>query len=428
MTIAGIRDAIGATHETVESYRPEALPADLVDFEHGTRIVLTDLKKGLTNVAEGLRKRLARRFSVLGSEYHFRLYISDREVTIADRDYFYKLQYVWAFGSDADSASLLARCTNAEALESAPPAAVAGGQIRGWIGTVKESGSLKESGGDNLNKVSLMVRGKLAHEDLLEEINEAKIFRSYIIGELHADFLDVDDQDDIATSSRQRIIEDDPRYEELIEWFAKEVTKIGSAWTELRNQSGTKEALENELIKEWFNSLRRDTRRKAERLFGKINTLTVDDPVQRSELFAHAVLAFETLRYRDNLDAWMQWIQKRSQAFTSVFRSIEEVESALYYQIVTARLRIIDKLEERLDDNALERVLQELLFDNLWLLDTSWERATDRSMEERIGASFNSIPLSEEERLSRIDIRYKRVAGANVIVELKARLGDHQHL
>ena len=419
MTIDGIKDAINADPEHAAPYKPEALSIDLVDFERGTRIILTDLKKGLTNVSEGLRKRLARRFSVIGSAYNFRLYIGDREVTILDRDYFYKLQYVWAFGGPDDNSELITKCINVEESESNPPAAVAGSTVEGWIGTVKESGSLKELGGDNINKISLMVRGKLAHEDLLEEISEAKVFRSYLIGELHADFLDMDNREDIATSSRQRIIEDDPRYQELIEWLAKEITKIGSSWTNLRNSAGTKVALENQLIKEWFKTLNGDTRKKAERLFGKINTLTVDDPVQRSELFAHAVLAFESLRYRDNLDALDAMDPNEIQAIATVFRGIEELESALYYQIVVARLRVIDKLEERVDDDALEKVLQTLLFDNLWLLDPSWERATDRSMEERIGATFSTIQLTEEERLSRIDIRYKRVAGANVIVELK---------
>jgi hypothetical protein len=420
MTITGIRDAITADPEQPKPYRPERLSPDLVDFQRGTRIILTDLKKGLTNVADGLRKRLARRFSVLGSAHHFRLYIGDREVTVLDRDYFHKLQYLWAFGGPMENSELIVRCAGAEEKDISPPALVAGYSVHGWIGTVKESGSLKEPGGDNINKISLMVRGKLAHEDLLEEISEAKVFRSYLIGELHADFLDMDNRDDIATSSRQRIIEDDPRYQELIEWLGKEITKIGSSWTDLRNSAGTKVALENELIKDWFKTLNGDTRKKAERLFGKINTLTVDDPRQRAELFSHAVLAFETLRYRDNLDALDAMDPREIHAIATVFKGIEELEAALYYQIVSARLRIIEKLEERVDADALEKVLQALLFENLWLLDTSWERATDRSwMEERIGASFTEIKLSEAERLSRIDIRYKRVAGANVIVELK---------
>jgi len=74
--------------------------------------------------------------------------------------------------------------------------------VRGWIGTVKESGALKDEE-DNLNKIVVMVRGKMAQEDILEDFNEGGMYSKYLIGELHADFLDINDQEDIATSSRQ---------------------------------------------------------------------------------------------------------------------------------------------------------------------------------------------------------------------------------
>jgi hypothetical protein len=421
MTIDGIRDAIEGGTDQPKAYRPEAIDPAIVDFEQGTRIVLTDLKKGLANVAAGLRKRLARRFSVVGSEYSFHLYLDGKEITLADRDYFYKLQYVWAYDSPQDASTVLDLCTNAAETEIVVPASIGGGRVTGWIGTVKNSGSLREDQGDNINKISLMVRGKLAHEDVMEELAESRVFRSYLIGELHADFLDSDDAPDIATSSRQRIIEDDPRYQTFLEWLRKEISRIGSAWTDLRNKEGTKAALENEQIKEWFQTLRGDSRKKAERLFGKINTLTIDDERERAELFAHSVLAFETLRYRDNLDALDVMEPGEIAAVSAAFRSIEEIEAALYHQIVVQRLRVIDKLEENVDNDVLERILQEHLFDNLWLLDPSWERATDRSMEDRIGKRFALIKdqLTTEEAASRMDIRYKKVTGANVIVELK---------
>jgi hypothetical protein len=421
MTIAGIQAAIGNDPQKAKPYLPDVLDPNLVDFDRGTKIVLRDLKKRLTNVSAGLRKRLARRFSVLGAEHSFRLYIGDKEVTIADRDYYHKLQYVWAYDDPDNARELLNHCRNATEKTIVAPPAIAGGRVTGWIGTAENSGALKDPEGDNLNSLFLMVRGKLAHEDLLEEFNEAKVFRAYLIGEVHADFLDVDDQVDIATSSRQRIIEDDPRYQELLAWLRKEITRIGSLWTAYRNTEGTKVALENVLIKEWFDTLSGDSRKKAQRLFGKINQLTIDDNRQRSERFAHAVLAFETLRYRDSLDALDNLEPQDIAAVSSLFQTIEDLESALYHQIVVQRLRVIDKLQAHVDDDALEKILQEHLFEHLWLLDPSWERATDRKMEERIGKAFDQIKqqLTKEEEASRLDIRYKKVTGTNVIVELK---------
>ena len=53
----------------------------------------------------------------------------------------------------------------------------------------------------------------MAQEDILEDFNEGGMYSKYLIGELHADFLDWDERDDIATSSRQKIMEGDPRYD-----------------------------------------------------------------------------------------------------------------------------------------------------------------------------------------------------------------------
>ena len=70
-----------------------------------------------------------------------------------------------------------------------------------------------------------------------------------------------------------------------------------------------------------------------------------------------------------------------------------------------------------------EKILQEHLFNHLWLLDSSWERATEGSerLESSVTKEFNEVSdsLTEDERKARIDIRYKNVAGKHIIIELK---------
>lgn len=446
MSVPRIREVLDAQKNGTakEPYHPKALSTESIDFEHGTKIVLRDLKKGIANAGAALRTRLARRFSILGADKSFQLFIGGREVTIDDRNYFGKLQYVWVYDKQPEATRIVDRCTNAEATEvrgiqvpSAEDLPDMKGQpltvtISGWIGTARTAGALKDSDTrDNLNKLSLIVRGKVAHEDLLEEFNENGIYASYLIGEIRVDDLDVDDQDDIATSSRQHIVEDDPRFVLLKTWLRAEITRIGNQWTDLRNKEGTNVALDNPLIKEWFSSLTGDTRKKAVSLFGKINQLTIDKDQERRALFAQAVLGFETLRYRDNLDALEALEPGDIAAATSLFRDVTDIQAALYHQIVQQRIEVIEKLLAHLDDNALEKVLQDHLFENLWLLDPGWERATDRKKEERIASSFADIDatLKPEERDARMDIRYKRTGGMNVIVELKRRsvqVADHQ--
>jgi hypothetical protein len=146
-----------------------------------------------------------------------------------------------------------------------------------------------------------MVRGKVAQEDILEGFNEGGMYSKYLIGEIHADFLDLDTKEDIATSSRQKIIEDDPRYELLTKFLWRELKHIQNKWTDLRNKEGEKRALELPAVKEWFTSLSTENKQRARSLFGKINQLTLDSDDDRKRLLKHAVLAFESLRYRENL-------------------------------------------------------------------------------------------------------------------------------
>lgn len=417
LDVAAIRQEI---EQSGGMYRPAELDSSSIDFQHGTKIVLRKLKKELINTAPALRKRLARRFSVLGAEHKFRLFVDDKEVTIEDRDYFHRLQFVWTFEEEDEASRISSRCKNAESVKKLSPGSTPSGSVSGWIGTATSAGQLRDDDGDNLNKVFLMVRGKLAHEDLLEEVSDTSMYSTYLIGELHADFLDLDEQEDIATSSRQRIVEEDPRFQDLLEWLKVQLRMIKNSWTELRNERGTREALQNPAIESWFESLQEAPKKKAKRLFGKVNEMPID-AAEKAQVFTFLVLAFETLRYRENLSILDTVEATDISMLLSIFQNVEDLEAALYHQIVRQRLSVIEALEDQMDANALEKVLQRHLFENLWLLDPSWERATDRHIEEKVGKSFAAVEdkLTEDEKKSRIDIRYKRVTGSNVIVELK---------
>jgi hypothetical protein len=79
-------------------YLPVVLSTEQIDFDHGTRITLTELRHRQTRAtSKALRKRIARRFTVLGKEFGFEVVIDGQEVVPADRDYYDKLQYLWIY-------------------------------------------------------------------------------------------------------------------------------------------------------------------------------------------------------------------------------------------------------------------------------------------------------------------------------------------
>lgn len=411
------------------TYRPDPLQDDKITLDSdGTRIVLTELKKRIYQTPIALRKRLARRFSIIGTKY-FTVRINGDSVTIADRDYFHKLHYLWYYGEGSENYVDLCNSKKLEYYEPGEGQIEVKGegnievdryQVTGWIGTVKEALDVNDPD-DNLNKIVIMVRGKLAQEDILEDFTEGGLYTKYIIGEIHADFLDLDDQDDIATSNRQEIIKDDPRYIAIKDWVQAALKNIESQWRHRRKEAGAKEARQIPVIDEWMKSLDSDKRRQAKEMFGKIGELTLKEK-ERIELYKYSVLAFENLRYKGSLSALNNVSPENLQEFTEVFAELDDIEASLYYQIVQERLQIIDTLRDQARDDVVEKVIQKHLYEHLWLLDPSWDRATETPlMEQNVRAAFDEVDatLNEEEKRGRFDIKYKMTSGKHVIIELK---------
>ena len=85
--------------------------------------------------------------------------------------------------------------------------------------------------------VVLLAWGKLVQEDILKDAKAGGLFTKYLIGELRADFLELDDLEDIATSDRQRLEETDDRVELIRKWFRKNVLRaVGNNWRDWRNE------------------------------------------------------------------------------------------------------------------------------------------------------------------------------------------------
>jgi len=171
-----------------------------------------------------------------------------------------------------------------------------------------------------------------------------------------------------------------------------------------------------------MKSLRPAVRTKARKWLGKLNRIRMDDIDEQKQLIKHAVLGFEFYRIHENLEALDSISDDGLPAALEIFHELDGLEANLYGQIVQQRIKVIKTLQEKVDENALEKAIQQYLFDHLWLLDPSWERAEGTQvMETRVKAMFAEVDanLTENERRGRLDIGYRKTAGEHVIVELK---------
>lgn len=430
MNVDEIKEAIGEEDASGNSMQPQSYTPTVLDefpddLEQGTKIVLTDLKKRVHTAESALRKRLARRFSILGAEYNFTIRVNGDPIDITDRDYFHKIQFLWTFANDEYVD--YCRDNKLEDHEHRPATTESGYEVEGWIGTVEKPRDLvedypgEETEADDLNKISLMVRGKMAKPDLLEDFNDGRMYTKYLVGEIHADFLDYDDEEDIATSNREDIVKDDPRYQELLDFLRDELNHIANRWGYLRNEQGAEEARSIDVIDMWYESLSPDNREQAQKLFGKINQMAVNDEEERKELFKYGVLAFEDLKYKDNLEELEAASAHDTGEVARILDDLEDLDATRFHQTVTQRLRVIEKLQEQLEDDAVESVLQEYLGEYPWLLDPSWGRASqNEKMEQWVQMDFVDDEDSiRDEETGRIDLKYARTAGKHILIELK---------
>lgn len=419
-----IRKAIAGKGQV--AYEPDELTTWPTDLKKGTRIVLSKISKSLSGMTvEGLKRRVARRFSVIGPKNDFVVSVNGHPIGPEDRAYHNALQYVWTYGDQGDLVKLckhLDRPAEARLAKIQDQLKSDGISLTGWIGTVFKPDQLKDEDGDNLNRLAVFMRGKMAQEDMLDDFGQKEIYADYVIGELHCEQLDLDDQGDIATSSRQALKEDDPRFEALRKVVLSELRHIANRWSDWRRTDGAKVASTVPAVSDWLSGLKGDTKKKAERWIGRLNTIRSNDDADKKELLKASILAFESYRRKEELGRLEDMKDESVEHILEIFRSIDDLELSYYGQIVKLRIGIIRTLQEKLAADDKELVLRDYIYDHLWLLDPAWERTKGSEHAETLVNKFlhdNTTKLKGKAKTARIDIGYRTTGGKHVIVELK---------
>ncbi|MFB8280483.1 BbrUII/HgiDII family restriction enzyme [Nocardia colli] len=444
--------------ETDEPYNPEEIPPRSDLGAHGTIIHLGNLRRQRIGIAiNALRKRVARRFDILtlappasgstsktsadditqslselrqdGGDLSqlFFVTINDAAIDFDDRVELKKLEYFWEFGKsgipDANLPPGVSRILLGNIVDGNPQ-----WKVTGWIGTTVTPSQLtddEEAG--SLKNIMVLSRGRPIQEGIIERLDLSRIFLNYVTGQIRADFLDTDSQDDIATSDRQRLMEDDPRVTALQKFLRDALLKASDTWSDLRPKKKAKEVLARyPVVRKWVDSLPVYQQQPAQKFMGMIESLSIpessDDEKDRRRLFQSGIVAFERIGLREDLEKLNQLSSLESVDILHVLGTLDGYEAAMYLDIIRARVETIDSFADDVSGNALEKVLQESLHSNLWLLDPAWDRITqDVKMEEHIYelAQAFGAKRPDEDALKRTDIRYCNVQNRHVIIELK---------
>lgn len=423
----GFKVYVDKLEETISAnkiYYPEPLPvaSGLTVEKNGTLIQLKSLNKNITTATEAfLRRRIARRFSVIGDD--FKIHVNGTLVTLMDRGFYSDIQFLWTFGPKGQE--VLPLCGGVVKHRHFDGITHSWDFVNGFIGSVVVPEQLKKDD-DNNNAITLLANGRIFEEDIQKRIDDSKVFNSYLVGELQYDVIDDSSLRDIAVSSRQGVQENDPRFQEFIGYIRTRLKEIGVDWDEWRRELGAEELVQEfPKLQEWLDSLKGNHKGRAKQLINKINTMrfagsTADQKKQRREILKAQILAFEKLKIQDNIEAMQSIdIEKNVEEFRDVLITVEDIEAAYQLEVIEQRLAVIKKLDEHRENRVKERVVQEHVYKHLWLVDPSWGYKEHPTEFEFTLTKYLKEVCPDSNEGARLDIAYTSTANRFIVLELK---------
>ena len=376
----------------------------------GTKITLRKFTKFNNRriPIDPLRRRLARRFSVIGAQNNFEAIINGSPITPEERDLQSFLDkdtggnpYIWKYdnvkvGDNEDWT------------------------VSGWIGALDRT----TPNVDGIDRgITLMARGKLVQEPFVFEAVVGQQFAlSYIIGELHVEF--VDDIEDTIGTNRNALVWDAEANDALKKWGQREVNNIARQWGSKRSADHQKKLEQNALYQ--------DFKRRADET-GNTRALKLADQLVRQAIDKNPTAAFEELEpiirmSIDFLEFDTFWAIASDLAdadldnvgtILNLFREWEVVEAKEMARVTEGRVATIEKLQELIKKNALEvPTLHNFLKEFPWVIDPRWTLVDDEvRYSDIIRQRFPDADRPEKDR--RIDFLCVREGNRLSVVEIK---------
>jgi len=213
--------------------RPSAFSKYTGRHGQGTIISFQDIHDGIKNSLKFLKKTVALYFRFSLVDPNIKVFINDEEITHKCLDDLAaRTEFLWKINRMVDP--YVEGMESKGKLKEVHKLKVKGG-IKGFVGSVEKPRDLKIINTDERVGVDLFVNGRLRERDLLRHIPTARIAESYLYGQIHVDALD--DKKDRFTSSREGVVADDPKFQQILSSLKESViSKILKQWDAYRRK------------------------------------------------------------------------------------------------------------------------------------------------------------------------------------------------
>jgi len=213
----------------LKKYRADIFKKYTRNHDKGTIICFENIKGGIKNSLNFLRKVIALyfRFSLLDKS--FNISINDEPITLDElEDLAKKTQFLWNINR-LDDPYINEKLKN---LKGSVKHIKMQKNVKGFIASVEKPSNLKIVSTEDRVGVDLFVNGRLRERNILKHIPTSRLAENYFYGQIHFNKMD-DDKDRFATG-REGIVADDFKYKRFLEKFRKVILKILNDWDKLR--------------------------------------------------------------------------------------------------------------------------------------------------------------------------------------------------
>ena len=386
------------------------------DVQQGTKITLKYITIYHTRPIDidNIRQGLARRFAVIGAQYDFEVIINDKPISIEERDLKSKLAV------DLDGKPYIWEYDEVEIEEKTEL------KVSGWIGALDKTSEKNDQVGRG---IVLMARGKLVQDPFhFDAVIGQQFALSYLIGELHVDFVDDKEKDTIATARNSLVWDAEPN-KILKEWGKVEVNRIASLWAKRRKKDNKRKLQQHPLYLEFQKQAEEIDKKlefeRADRLIQQLILQSIEkNPDANIEDFESMVDMFIKFWQFDSFqdmakkigDSGIEELEK----ILDLFGRWEVLEAKEMMKVTEGRIMAIKKLQRFIDTNAKEvPTLHKFLKQFPWVLDPHWTLVADELRYSDL--LRNTFPESNEipEVDRRIDFLCVSEGTHLVVVEIK---------
>lgn len=382
---------------TTDAYEPKAGHLDgVVRPNHGTTLKLSNFDHRRVPTIDEFERQLSQRFGVESTNW--RISLTDALTTSADPNH---ARTVGSFGVETmDNTEIRFEASSGsngktkyrvigpdgkktDDLQAGFDFEGAFLPITGWVAYSKQP--YKD---DLMAGVRIYCRGKIAAQTNIFNLKAGFTgeydIRSYLVGELHADWLD--EAEDLIRTDRQDILWSHELGQAFEGWGQHVVKYIGSiakepkrkkAWQLFEDNSKIHDRVQKAFPSDSQREIREHTVEIAKAIAQTTKEEELNDPKHVESLVSLSLLFGPHLTLDKKLREAADSTDNPLSVITSILKTAKVAELAAFGKIADDRVRVIKKIEELKDDaSTLEEAFQTLIEEAPWLINPQWSPIT----------------------------------------------------